>query len=133
MGNCEWSLTKQFAVISPIDILQDANNFGDTNPIHREKGAATAKGYRDIIAPFLTSVRFLDSAIAENIPGVVITCLQNVKIRKPMYPGVAPKIVCHSRHERGRSRIINFTILGDDEKLISGSCTLLLPESTIEA
>lgn len=129
-----WEWEKEFPRVLAEEIRQFAITIGDHNPIHHSDARAIETGLTGIVAPGLMVMGFLSAAVAEEIPGVLITSIERVRFGRPLYAGSLP-IVCGARgKERGRLRKLSFEIRNGDqislnnmEVLAFGSCTLLCP------
>ncbi|OHB17574.1 MAG: hypothetical protein A2544_00715 [Candidatus Zambryskibacteria bacterium RIFOXYD2_FULL_43_10] len=126
--NTSWEWAKEFPPASEEAIRGFAASIGDNNPIHHDNIAAINGGLRKIVAPGLMVMGFLSAAIAEEIPGVMISEINRLQFKRPLYPGVSPTVLCAREHEHGRLVQLRFEIRDNGEGVIArGSCTLVLP------
>lgn len=119
---------KYFHVTSEEEIRVFASSIGDENPLHHDCGAARAAGLRSIIAPGVMVVGFVSSAIADQIPGVMVGRLE-MEFLSPVYAESQLFVGCTVLNHRNRIAKVDVKVMNGSNLLARGSCMLLLPKT----
>jgi len=115
MTPTSWEWVREFPRVIEEEIRQFALTIGDNNPIHHDSKAARDRGLRDVVAPGVMVVGYLSSTIADEIPGVLVTEINRLQFKNPLYAGVSPVVHCAREHSHGHFVRMRFEIYGNSD------------------
>lgn len=119
---------KEFPLLKEAAIREFATRISDHNPIHHDNAAARAAGLQGIIATAVQMIGFISAAIAEEVPGAIISRL-DLKFRRPLYAGALPSVQCVVGTLRTGVTEISINLCDRSQVLVHGHCILKMPKT----
>lgn len=126
MGTLRTNFRKEFSVANESEIREFARHIKDFNPLHHRHERAVKAGLQGIIAPGVMTIGFASSALAEEIPEVMVRRVV-MEFKTPLYAGSLPTVFCTVTEQRRISANVEVVIKNGPTTVAEGECQLLLP------